>query len=743
MRQPKAALSPAHFFMRLYVFAITLLTLIVITAFTERARAETIGCGGDGLMGIDEAGTGTLLLRTSLPGRYLPAPRVATDIKIDISGDIARTRITQRFTNPADGWAEGIYVFPLPDSAAVDTLKMQIGDRFIEGEIKERQEARQIYETAKAEGKKASLVEQERPNVFTNSIANIGPNETVIVQIEYQEALRLDEGKFHLRVPLVVAPRYSPKPTASLVSCERGGIGLNVSDPVPDREALAAPVLRPEAGKINPVALAVNLEAGFPLGAVESASHKIAVRRDGDTAAAITLKDGEVPADRDFTLTFTPKSGPAPRVSLLKERIGDSDYLMALVVPPTGQHKLTETPREAIFVLDNSGSMGGESIREAKAALLLALGRLKTGDRFNVIRFDDTLTVLFPQVVDATPENIAFARGFVASLDANGGTEMLPALKAALADATPDDTSHVRQVIFLTDGSVGNEDQLFAAISASLGRSRLFTVGIGSAPNAFFMSGAARAGRGTYTNIADVNEVAARMGELFAKLEHPVMTDLAAAWPAGMASEAWPNPLPDLYDGEPVVLTAKVPHAEGTLTLKGDLEGAPWHETLDLATARPASGVAKLWARGKISALEDLRVRGGEWDVIDKEILKTALDAHLVSRLTSLVAVDITPSRPDGKALTSQKLPLNLPAGWDFDKVFGESLPLERRADLDVPQNVLTQLALTGGPGSVVAPPDSGLVLPQGGTASTLLLIAGFAALIGADLLMRRKEAAQ
>ena len=740
-RLKATALNPSHAFSCFYVFAAMFAAALLLAAFSNIARAETIGCG-DGLMGIDEAGTGTLMLRTSLPGRFLPAPRIATDVKVVISGNVARTRVTQRFTNPAEGWAEGIYVFPLPDTAAVDTLKMQIGDRFIEGDIKERKEARQIYETAKAEGKKVSLIEQQRPNVFTNSIANIGPHETVVVQIEYQEALRFDQGRFKLRVPLVVAPRYSPPATASLVSCESGGIGLNLSDRVPDREAFSAPVLRPETGKINPVTLAIHLEAGFPLGAIESSSHKIAVRRDGTENAAITLENGDVPADQDFALTYAPASGTMPSVSLLKERLGGADYLMALVVPPVGAAHAEQKPREAIFVLDNSGSMGGESIREAKAALLLALERLKTSDRFNVIRFDDTLTVLFPQAVGATAENIAYAKGFIASLEANGGTEMLPALRAALTDTTPQDTTHVRQVVFLTDGEVGNEEELFAAISSSLGRSRLFTVGIGSAPNAFFMSGAARAGRGTYTNIGDVNEVSARMAELFAKLEHPVMTDLAAVWPTGLDSEAWPNPLPDLYDGEPVVLTAKIPHAAGTLTLSGNLEAAPWTQSLDLADARPATGIARLWARNKIASLEDLRVRGGNADVIDKAVLEVALNAHLVSRVTSLVAVDVTATRPQGEMLTTQKLPLNLPAGWDFGKVFGEEVPLERRAGVTLPPALVGKMALGNAPSPVMVPEGTDLMLPQGGTASTLMLILGIISLIGAALLLRnRKEA--
>ncbi len=226
--------------------------------------------GSDGLVHIGDVGTGVLLLRTDTPGLYIPAPATATDIETWVSGATARTKITQRFENPADGWVEGVYVFPMPQDSAVDTLRMQIGDRFIEGEIKERQEARRVYEAALKEGKKASLVEQERPNIFTNSVANIGPHEIVIVQIEYQEALPLRDGAFSMRVPLVVAPRYSPKPEATLVSYDGRNLTLGVSDPVPDRERLEAPVLKPEFGKLNPVKITVHLDAGFPLGDIKS-----------------------------------------------------------------------------------------------------------------------------------------------------------------------------------------------------------------------------------------------------------------------------------------------------------------------------------------------------------------------------------------------------------------------------------------------------------------------------------------
>jgi Ca-activated chloride channel family protein len=746
MRRPYAITVARDSRVLVRIFHVVLTTLAlsaIVASFPVQTRAQTeTGCG-EGLIRRNDTGTGELLLKTSVPSCYFPAPRVAADFAIEISGPVARTRVTQRFENPADGWVEGVYLFPLPEGAAVDTLKMKIGERLIEGLIKERQEARLIYETAKAEGRRASLVEQERPNIFTNSVANIGPHETIVVQIEYQESLRFDAGHYHLRVPLVVAPRFNPAPSASLVRY-REGERFTAFDPVPDRHRLEAPVLRPEAGKVNPVTFAMSLEAGFPLGPIISESHHILVIRDGDTRAKVALADRDVPADRDFVFSFAPQAEDAPTVSLLKERKDDADYYLALIVPRASEKGAVRLPREAIFVLDNSGSMGGESIRQAKAGLLHALDRLTPADRFNVIRFDDTMSQLYPRAVAATPPNIAYAKGYVSSLEANGGTVMLPALVAALRDETPNDHSFLRQVIFLTDGAVGNETELFAAIDQRLGRTRLFTVGIGSAPNSHFMAGAARAGRGTFTYIGSTDQVTAKMDELFVKLERPVMTDLKAEWPSGATGEAWPNPLPDLYAGEPVVVTFKATGSNGALVLKGNREGTPWEVRLALSQAGRGNGIERLWARNKITALEESRVMGVDLSEIDREVLNVALTHHLVSRLTSLVAVDVITARPPDEALVTRQVPLNLPVGWDFDKVFGETTrALERRADAVIPDALLMKLDLNNAPTGAVRPQDAGLVLPQGSTPAPLMLIVGIMLLLAGAVLLCERNADQ
>ena len=675
--------------------------LLILAAWP--AQAQQVG-----LVRKGDVGTGSLLLRTTEPGQYLEAPRLRTDVQISVTGTIVRTRVTQRFQNPSDRWVEAVYVFPLPPDSGVDTLRMQVGDRLLEGQVQERKQARATYEAAAAAGVKATLVEEQRPNVFTNSVANIGPRETVVVQIEYQGLVRLEGDRLSLRFPLVVAPRYCP-----------GG--------VEDADLVTPAVLDPaKHPRTNPVTLTVELDSGVPFQVIESPSHEIEVKRGTGQAMWVTL-GGAVPADRDFVLDWTLQSSRTEQAAAFRETAGDETYYMALIVPPLGAAAPQRLPRETVFVIDNSGSMAGESMTQAKAALLTGLRDLRAGDWFNVIRFDDTLTLVFPAVVPADAAHQRTAEAFVEKLEARGGTEIYPALRAALADASPADATRVRQVIFLTDGAVGNEDQLLAEIGRSLGRSRIFTIGIGSAPNTYLMEHLARLGRGTFTHIGSTREVDQRVRELLDKLESPVLTDLSVTSDSGL--EIWPNPIPDLYAGEPLLLTAVGKGKGGTLHVVGRAGKTPWWATLDLDSAAQGRGIEKLWARAKIAAIEEWRFRGATADDVDAQVLAVALGHHLVSRLTSLVAVDVTPSRPTDEPLVTQGVPVNLPKGWDFEKVFGPAAP-----DAAPPSGaLLAKLAASDAPKGFGR--DGGVELPQTdlGTDQQLalaLLFFAFAALL-------------
>lgn len=664
----------------LIIAALAAVTLVLLFAmgFFSHAAAETTEGKPQHFAGFvrpNDMGTGALLFPSREPGSFVEAPRLATDVVIDVNGPIMRTRVTQRFQNPSKGWVEGTYVFPLPENSAVDTLRMQIGDRFIEGEIKAREEARKVYEEAKAEGKKTALLEQQRPNIFTNQVANIGPGETIVVQIEYQSSVHQSGGEFSLRFPMVVAPRYNPDPIVQTVDLDPNS-GYAVNDPVPDRDKITAPLLDPaENAKINPVTLTVNLNAGFPIGTVTSPFHETDMQTVDEMARKISLKNGSVPADKDFELSWNAVAGKTPHAGLFRETKDGKTYLLGFVTPPADDLAAETQPnREVVFVIDNSGSMAGKSIEQARDSLALAISKLRPEDRFNVVRFDDTMEVHFPSLLPATPDKREDAIAFVRGLTADGGTEMLPALEAALRSQGPVEPGALRQVVFLTDGAIGNEAQLFEEISKNRGDARVFTVGIGSAPNTHFMTKAAEIGRGTFTLIGSEDQVAARMGELFDKLENPAMTDIAVAFDGTNAQDITPNPMPDLYRGEPVVLTAQLDGATpaGKLQIIGKTGSQPWRVEMDVAKASEGKGIAKLWARRKIDDLEANAYAVNDAAALDKQIETVALAHHLVSRVTSLVAVDVTPSRPAGEPVASTDLPLNLPDGWDFEKVFGE-----------------------------------------------------------------------
>jgi Ca-activated chloride channel family protein len=731
----------------LFLAVSSVLAALVATGAAAQAEAKRTASAA-ALVSPGEMRAGSLLLKTTENGRYVEAPRLGTDVDIIVSGPTARARITQIFHNPTDGWVEAVYVYPLPDGGAVDTLKMVIGDRIVVGDIKERQQARRIYEEAKSAGHKATLIEQERPNMFTNSVANIGPGEAVLVQIEYQEPVRQSGDQFSLRVPLVVAPRYNPKPVAQSVDFKPNGGWGSLSDPVPDRDRIAPPVLDPrEHGPVNPTSISVRLQAGFPLGELKSQYHPVKVEQVSDDIRVVKLADGPVPADRDFELTWRPAAAKVPSVGLFREHVGDSDYVLAFVTPPALAPAQDKRAREIIFVIDNSGSMGGTSMVQAKASLIYALGRLTPSDRFNVIRFDHTMDVLFSDTVPADAEHVARAKGFVSALQAQGGTEMLPPLRAALTDRRDSEADRLRQVVFLTDGAIGNEQELLDTIGAMRGRSRVFMVGIGSAPNTFLMTRAAEIGRGTFTHIGSVDEVEERMRALFDKLESPVATNLVATF-SDMGADVTPALLPDLYRGEPVVLAAKVAALAGTLEIKGRIGDRPWSVSMKLNGAAEGQGLSKLWARRKITDAEVARtLRRLKPEEADAMILALALDHHLVTRLTSLVAVDKTPSRPQGARLSRAELPVNLPAGWDFDKVFGEKPAPDtqavdtRRADragrtkvAEFDAATFRAVAQAALPRSV-APVVQGVNLPRTATDAELRLWLGIL-LMGASLIL-------
>jgi Ca-activated chloride channel homolog len=636
-----------------------------------------------------DVGAPTLLFQDA-NGSFSTAAPLETDLRLSVAGVVARVRVAQRFRNTGTTYLEAVYVLPLPDDAAVDRLTMKIGERVIEGEIHERQAAERIYSEARAAGQRASLVRQTSANLFTTAVANIGPGEHIDITIEYLQTARYDAGEFSLRVPMTFTPRYGAPDTPEGQSSLTSAI---LPEPVTQLLEMAAGA---RSTPRNEALVHAVLAPGMPLEWIGSRTHELSsVRQQGPawSAARPAMKVANgavangvfehpppadlyvldtvaprVPMDRDLVISWRPQVGASPAISALTETVGDTTYALLMILPPAAAHLQNAQPREQIFVIDSSGSMAGQSMLQAQAALRDALGRLRGGDLFNIVDFDSTTNTLYPAPRAFTTTTHGQALAFVDGLVADGGTEIGRAIAVALAQpATP---GYLRQAIFMTDGAVGAETSVFDEIKRSLRDTRLFTIGIGSAPNSYFMRKAAQFGRGTYTHIGDVGDVNEKMTALFAKLERVALSDVVVDWPE--AVELYPSEIPDVYAGEPLVLAASFPATPDKpliATAFGLAAGLPWKQTVG-GSPSELPGISTLWARRKIETLIDSRVAGIDEALIRKLVIETALEYHLVSPYTSLVAVDKTPQLSAAAALERRNIDNSMPAGAQWQAAF-------------------------------------------------------------------------
>jgi Ca-activated chloride channel family protein len=572
----------------------------------------------------------------SSDGAWRDAAVLDTDVHFRIQGLLAEVTVEQTYRNDSKDWIEGRYLLPLPENAAVHALNLQIGERTVVGEVREKQEAQAIYQAAAQQGQVAGLVEQNRPNLFRTAVANIAPGAQVRIRVGYWQRVDYRDGVFSIALPLTLTPRYDS--TDPAIAAQQGGR----ADALPPTSAATSvgQALEPS------VSLRADLTPGVALAAVESPTHAVAVK-SGNGRYVVTLEDHVVASDRDFELRWTPAPSELPRSALFVEHRADADYAFAMLMPPTV--KVEALPRELLLVIDTSGSMSGLPMLQAQAALVEAIARLRPGDRFNLIQFNSTSEQLFENAVPADAAHLQVASDWIGALVANNGTEMAPALTMALRGSAP--AGYVRQVVFITDAAVGDERALFAQIERELGDARLFPVGIGSAPNDHFLRKAAELGRGSELMIRAPEEVVAQMNRLFAKLDRPALSDVELQWPAGV--EAYPERLPDLYAGEPLLAVARLGTAAGVLKAKGWSPQGEWQDALQLARATPMDGVARLWSRSKIDALEDALRQGADETAVRREVVALAVEHSLVTRYTSLVAVDHTPQRPADAGLNS------------------------------------------------------------------------------------------
>jgi Ca-activated chloride channel family protein len=565
---------------------------------------------------VDDPGTGELLAKMN--GRQVPLPVVSMDVSLSISGPIVRGRLVQTFENPTDETLEAEYVFPLPEGAAVDGLVLQIGERQFAGTIQEKDDARRTYEKAKAEGKGTGLVEQHRPNVFSTQVANVPPHESVVVHLDTLDEAEWSGGEFSTTFPTTITTRYFPGDSAAC-------------DAIPPDSAVHHPL----------VALHATIEAGLPIDEIVSPSHTLRPTRRGP-AIDVKVGDGKVAADRDFVLRWRPKVEGVPLAGGLVEERGDGRYGLAMLVPPSlAQHGAGSFPTQTVLVVDVSGSMAGPSLDQAKAALQVALDRLRPGDTFTLIKFDSVFESYADRFIAADPAAITAAKRWVSALVAGSGTEILPPLVHALDLSERGDASVLKRVILITDGAVGNEDQVVAEVGRRLGGTRLHIVGIGPAPNRWLMKELARAGRGTFESIGAIADVQTKTGALLERTERAAITDVALEWDGAPPLDASPDPVPDLYEGRPLVVTARFDPKRPLPKLRvwGRAPGGPVTMDVDFAQASRDAGIGTRWARARIASLEQARVHGADPAVVRADVVDLAKRFSLVTSYTSFVVV--------------------------------------------------------------------------------------------------------
>ena len=628
------------------------------------------------------------LVYQSMDGEEQVSLPLNTQVQMKVSGWINRVKVRQEFRNDTEHWLNGRYKFPLPNEAAVDHMRLQIGTQIIEGQIQEKHEAKRQFEVAKKAGQRASLVAQSTPNIFTTSVANLGPSETLVVEISYQELVRYKQGEFSLRFPMVVNPRYlSPMSQPNFeevnVLTMRDKIGSYFDSNL--RLGTHNTSLAPK------VSINIELNAGVSLDKVSSPYHKVSQTQLSDSRYNLELVDTN--ANRDFVLNWRPQLGTTPTATVFSQtgqtysasnvsnkvksnsaenrEVLEDDYALLMLLPPAVQQQDTSIPRELILVIDTSGSMSGGSIEQAKKALSFALTGLREHDTFNVIEFNSDVQALSPQPLPATASNIGRANQYVRNLEANGGTEMGLALNAALdvqQSREEYNTSRLRQVLFMTDGAVGDESALFYLIKQKIGESRLFTLGIGSAPNSHFMQRAAEFGRGTFTYIGKLDEVQSKIEALLHQIERPQLTDIRLRYADNRVPDYWPAIIPDLYTEEPLLVAIKMNSLLHTaspteLIVSGTIAGQYWQERVSLKQREPALGLDLIWARKQISALE-LSKDGVNEQRVKQQITALALNYHLVSAHTSLVAIELAPARPSSITPKNVTVLMANPFGW-------------------------------------------------------------------------------
>ncbi|MCM3874057.1 MAG: VIT and VWA domain-containing protein [Pyrinomonadaceae bacterium] len=643
-------------------------TAAILAFATLRSSQTTVAAAP----GSETQGALQVLDATGKPKAICPLKH--TSVKAEISGFMSRVAVTQEFENPFKEKIEAVYTFPLPQNAAVDDMTMLVGDRTVRGRVLRREEAQAIYEAAKTDGKVASLLDQERPNIFTQSVANIMPGEQIKITISYVETLKYEDGSYEFVFPMVVGPRYIPgNATGSSVSAGKGF--ASDTDSVPDASRITP---RPVANGMrvgHDISLEVALDAGVAIENVSSGSHPIDLQRPNVAQAQVRLKNSSVIPNKDFILRYD-VSGKSISDALLTHRSEKGGFFTLILQPPDRVTVSDVTPKELVFVLDTSGSMGGFPIEKAKETMKLALDSLYPADTFNLITFSGDTHILFPEPVPATRENLLKAQAFLASRSGGGGTEMMKAIKAALDPS--DAQGHMRIVCFMTDGYVGNDMGIIAEVK-NHPNARVFAFGIGSSVNRFLLDKMAEQGRGEVEYVALTDDGSAAARRFHERVRNPLLTDISLEWNGLPVADVYPQRIPDLFGAKPVILTGRYTAAgNGVVRLKGKMSGRDFVREIPVAFPEATAQhdvLAPLWARSRIDDLMGQDFNGMQQGTMRPDLKETitslGLEYRLMTQYTSFVAVEemiVT----DGGTPRRIDIPVEVPEGVSREGVFGE-----------------------------------------------------------------------
>lgn len=641
-----------NIFSRLFINRILILCLLIspFSIATELVKEKS----ASGLVYIDQN------------GKEHRAPLLNSSVVMNVSGLLNRVKVTQRFVNESDDWINATYLFPLPDNAAVDHLRMVIDKQVVIGEIKEKQSAQTAYQSAKVAGKKASLIKQQRNDIFSTDVANIGPQEEVLIEIEYQQSIDYKSGVFSLYFPMTITPRYSPEigsldkadrqtylncltdskqNSKDKAACDSQWDNWLVSQESAQLAQLTSEIIKDANDPNLRVEINIYLHSPLAVKNIMSPYHNIQIEKVNEQTHHISLQNTSVLADRDFVMNWQMLQSNEAESALFVEDKGEDKYASLMVLPPDEQYReSSRINKEVTFVIDVSGSMSGSSIKQAKSALSFAIDQLADNDTFNILAFSDNTEFFASNSLPVDERSKTMAKVFIENLEASGGTNMESALQASLLGKRTifeDKQQGLKQVVFITDASISNEEQLLTQIDEQLGDSRLFMVGIGSAPNHYFMKSSAKLGKGTYTNIGDIKEVHRKMSALFTQLSTPVLRDVKLNWADGSQPVYWPSWIGDLYQGEPLQVSFKIPKGKTVLHVSGirfiDNEAVSWSQDINLTDNQPTKGIAILWAKARIDSVDMNRELSG----FEKKqiVTKLGLDFHIITKHTSLVAV--------------------------------------------------------------------------------------------------------